>query len=289
MGNTKHQFLLFLLPLFMTTAITVCAQQPCKRALVFGLGEQKDSSWGKINGDKDVEYIVPLLQASGYTDIVVLKNSQATKAAMVVAFEELAGRCNRGDAVYVHYSGHGQLMTDLNGDESFKWSGKHAMWDESWIPYDACMMYGNDDKGEKHLSDDEVARYLTAVRRSIGDGGELVVVVDACHSGDATCGDVPPVRGIDVKFTVPVSGDAPLEKPLEEQWLTVSACKPFQLNAEMNTPKVGKLTYALYTLGFGILDKENSELQIALDAFMEKNSGHLPQSPVVSGKKKILQ
>ncbi len=286
MKNIKHLFLFLLLLLF--AAVPCIAQQPCKRALVFGLGEQKDISWGKINGDKDIEYIVPLLHSAGYTDIVVLKNSQATKAAMVKAFEELAGRCREGDVVYVHYSGHGQLMTDLNGDESFKWSGRHARWDEAWIPYDAYMMYGSEDRGEKHLSDDEVALYLTAVRRGIGDGGELVVVVDACHSGDATCGDVPPVRGIDVKFTIPASGDAPLEEPLEERWLTVSACKPFQLNAEMNTPKVGKLTYALYTLGLGILSMENGEMQKVLAGFMEENRGHLPQSPVVSGKKKIL-
>lgn len=282
---TKKIVFLFFFSLIQ--AVPCLAQLPAKHALVFGLGEQQDASWGKINGDKDIEYIVPLLQSAGYTDIVTLKNSQATKAAMLKAFEELAGRCSEGDAVYVHYSGHGQLMTDTNGDEQFKWSGRHAQWDEAWIPYDAYMMYCSEDTGDKHLSDDEVACCLSAVRESIGPEGELVVVVDACHSGDATCGDVPPVRGIDVKFTIPMSSDAPLEKPIEEQWLTVSACKPFQLNVEMTAPKVGKLTYALYTLGLGILDKENTELQKALAGFMDENKGHLPQSPVVSGAKKI--
>lgn len=284
---TKKIVFLFFFSLIQ--AVPCFAQNVTKHALVFGLGEQQDASWGKINGDKDIEYIVPLLQSAGYTDIVTLKNSQATKDAMIDAFAALAGRCSEGDAVYVHYSGHGQLMTDINGDEQFKWSGRHAQWDEAWIPYDAYMMYGPNDRGEKHLSDDEVARCLSAVRESIGPEGELVVVVDACHSGDATCGDVPPVRGIDVKFTIPMNSDAPLEKPIDEQWLTVSACKPFQLNAEMNTPKVGKLTYALYTLGLGILDKENTELQKALAGFMDENKGHLPQSPVVSGVKKIAE
>lgn len=284
---TKKIVFLFFFSLIQ--AVSCFAQQPAKHALVFGLGEQQDASWGKINGDKDIEYIVPLLQSAGYTDIVTLKNSQATKAAMLKAFEELAGRCGEGDAVYVHYSGHGQLMTDINGDEQFKWNGRHAQWDEAWIPYDAYMMYGPNDRGEKHLSDDEVARCLSAVRESIGPKGELVVVVDACHSGDATCGDVPPVRGIDVKFTIPMNSDAPLEKPIEEQWLTVSACKPFQLNAEMNTPKVGKLTYALYTLGLETLNMENDEMQKTLAGFMDENKGHLPQSPVVSGVKKISE
>lgn len=284
---TKKIVFLFFFSLIQ--ALPCFAQNVTKHALVFGLGEQQDASWSKINGDRDVEYIVPLLQSAGYTDIVALKNSQATKAAMLKAFEELAGRCSEGDAVYVHYSGHGQLMTDINGDEQFKWSGRHAQWDEAWIPYDAYMMYGSNDRGEKHFSDDEVARCLSAVRESIGPKGELVVVVDACHSGDATCGDIPPVRGIDVKFTIPMNSNASLEEPIDEQWLTVSACKPYQLNAEMNTPKVGKLTYALYTLGLGVLNMENDEMQKTLADFMEENKGHLPQSPVVSGVKKIVE
>lgn len=284
---TKKIVFLFFFSLIQ--AVPCFAQNVTKHALVFGLGEQRDASWSKINGDRDVEYIVPLLQSAGYTDIVALKNSQATKAAMLKAFEELAGRCSEGDAVYVHYSGHGQLMTDINGDEQLKWSGRHAQWDEAWIPYDAYMMYGPNDRGEKHFSDDEVARCLSAVRESIGPEGELVVVVDACHSGDATCGDVPPVRGIDVKFTIPMNSNASLEEPIDEQWLTVSACKPYQLNAEMNTPKVGKLTYALYTLGLGVLNMENDEMQKTLADFMEENKGHLPQSPVVSGVKIIVE
>lgn len=284
---TKKIVFLFFFSLIQ--AVPCFAQLPAKHALVFGLGEQLDASWGKINGDRDIDYIVEKLAADGYTDIVTLKNSRATKAAMLKAFEELAGRCSEGDAVYVHYSGHGQLMTDVNGDEQFKWNGRHAQWDEAWIPYDAYMMYCSEDTGDKHLSDDEVARCLSAVRESIGPRGELVVVVDACHSGDATCGDVPPVRGIDVKFTIPMGSDAPLEKPIEEKWLTVSACKPYQLNAEMNSPKVGKLTYALYTLGLEILNMENDEMQKTLAGFMDKNKGHLPQSPVVSGVKKISE
>ncbi len=48
---------------------------------------------------------------------------------MVKAFKRLAARCRRGDIVYVHYSGHGQLMTDLDGDEALRWNGRHSAWD----------------------------------------------------------------------------------------------------------------------------------------------------------------
>ena len=96
------------------------------RALIFGLGKQKDTRWGKIHGDNDVYYVEQMLRAIGYTDIKNLKNEKATKQAMVRAFVDLAARCKNGDVVYIHYSGHGQLMTDLDGDEATRWNGRHA-------------------------------------------------------------------------------------------------------------------------------------------------------------------
>ena len=78
--HMKNIGTLLLFQLLLFAAVPCFAQNVAKHALVFGLGEQQDASWGKINGDKDIEYIVPLLQSAGYTDIVALKNSQATKA-----------------------------------------------------------------------------------------------------------------------------------------------------------------------------------------------------------------
>ena len=279
------KILFFLFMLFACVGV----QAQCKRALVFGLGEQEDKSWGKINGDKDVDYALEMLAAMGYTDVVTLKNAQATKQGMVRAFIDLANRCRKGDVIYIHYSGHGQLMTDLDGDEALRSNASYARWDEAWIPYDAYMLYGKNDDGSKHFTDDEVAVCLTAVREAIGDNGELLVVVDACHSGDGTCGEeIAPLRGVGVKFNMPRNSSVQqVAEPVTEQWLTISACKPFQLNMEMSQPQVGKLTYALYMIGAGVFDLESEELQQRLTKFMEENKGLLPQTPVVSGAKKI--
>lgn len=282
---------LFLL-LFVVCGVYMCEAQPqCKRALVIGIGHYADKSWSRINGDTDVDYVLRMLASQGYSDIFTLKNELATKEAIVDAFAALEERCGKGDAVYIHYSGHGQLMTDLNGDESFKWKGESSKWDESWIPYDAYMNYGPNDKGEKHLSDDELGRMLAAIRKRVGDNGEIIVVVDACHSGDATCGieEDAPVRGIGVKFSIPLDGSTLLEEPIEEQWLTISACKQYQLNMEMKEPKVGKLTYALYTMGAGFFKKSNEVLLKELTLFMKKNPGRLPQTPMVTGRKTMVE
>ena len=51
-----------------------------KRALVIGLGVQLDSSWGKINGDKDIPYVTSMLKEAGFKDVVSVSNEKATKA-----------------------------------------------------------------------------------------------------------------------------------------------------------------------------------------------------------------
>lgn len=206
----------------LTVIMVLCSAATCcgavHRALVFGLGKQLDTRWAKINGDNDIHYVVNMLQDMGFTDIATLRNEQATKANMVKAFKQLAARCKQGDVVYIHYSGHGQLMTDLDGDEAMRWTGRHSEWDESWIPYDAYMTYCPQDRGERHFSDDEVAVFLQQIRRRIGSKGQLIVAIDACHSGDATCGDDDEcVRGVDIKFNIPRRPGTPSAKPIEEQ------------------------------------------------------------------------
>lgn len=88
-----------------------------KRALVIGLGEYEDTSWSAVHGDKDVPIIVEMLKYYKYNDVKTLVNKQATKKQIVSEFQKLAKRCLAGDIVYIHFSGHGQRMTDIDGDE----------------------------------------------------------------------------------------------------------------------------------------------------------------------------
>ena len=265
-----------------------CVGQVTRRALVIGLGEQEDVRWGKIHGDNDIPWVAAMLCKQGYSDIKTLKNKQATKQSIVKAFRRLAQQCKKGDRVYIHYSGHGQLMTDLNGDERLKGNSSHSDWDESWIPYDAYMTYGPKDRGEKHLCDDEVADLLRLIRRSIGMKGTLIVSIDACHSGDATCGDSDEcVRGVDVKFNIPRRTDVDCQvKSLQpEAWLTISACKPWQLSTEIKGKNVGRLTYSLSVLGKDVATMSPKRLSERLLSIMQRFPSRLPQTPMVTGKK----
>ena len=286
MMNKSNFMVKFVCSLILFFIISIMAAAENSHALIFGLGKQKDRNWSKINGDIDAAYVGRMLEGCGFKDIRILTNERATKQGMAQAFLDLIRVCKKGDVVYIHYSGHGQYMTDLDGDEAERWTGKHAQWDESWIPYDAYMYYSKEDRGEKHFCDDEIANYLSMIRKRIGSSGKMYVVVDACHSGDATRGsDDECVRGVDKEFVIPRRMNTRQSRHVEEKWLTISACKPYQLCFEQKSPKVGKLTYALCGLGNHIFSMSNHELESALNSYMTEHPARLPQNPVVSGKK----
>lgn len=273
-----------------------------KRALVIGLGEQQDKVWNKINGDKDVPFVQTMLKNAGFKSVMTLVNRQATKVGIVGAFKKLTASCRQGDVVYVHYSGHGQQMTDVHNDE------RDGL-DECWIPYDACRKASATYHGEKHLTDDELNVYLNAIHNKIGAKGKLLVVIDACHSGDGTRGeDDEIVRGVEDTLVVDSQnarglyetfeaiksffmGDKGKEivinrkaKPLTERWITISACRSDQVNVEMKNPAVGKLTYALWTeLKNG--DKvNNEEFMKRIRKFVNRNTNSRPQQPEMTGE-----
>ena len=260
---------------FVLLFLSVSLSAQTRRALVIGLGEQQDKNWAKINGDKDVQYVLKMLKDAKYKDIYTLVNKQAIKGRIVSSLKKLTTRCKWGDVVYIHFSGHGQLVTDVDGDEK-------DGFDESWIPYDAYLVYGKNDKGEKHLIDDEINILLTGIRDKIGDRGKLLVVVDACHSGDSARGNdddgVGVIRGVWDKFIIPGVKKAKATKA-PERWLTLSACKDFQLNQEIKNPKVGKLTYSLYMAA----QKGKVSLE-EVEIMMSTYRGRLPQTPVLTGE-----
>ena len=267
---------------YVAAVLFVCAlcSAQTKRALVIGIGQQEDKNWNKINGDLDVPIIVEMLKSSGYgnKNITTLVNRQATKQRIVLAFQELIRQSKGGDYIYIHFSGHGQRVSDIDGDEK-------DGWDESWIPYDAYRNYCEFDRGEKHLIDDEVYKYLMAIKNKIGEEGKILVTVDACHSGDSSYGissfdscEEYVTRGVADAFLIPYKTFSFAVKS-PERWLTLSACKSYQYNQEMKNPHVGILTYALYSLA-----KKGSIGMVQIEEFIRRNKGPLPQTPTLTGE-----
>ena len=170
------------------------ANAQSKHALLIGISDygndkENPNMWANINGANDVKLLQPLFVKQGFK-VTSIVNSNATYVAITKALDGLAKSCKKGDLVYIHFSMHGQLVDDLNGDEK-------DGWDEALIPVDAQMRYAKGVyEGENHLIDDILEKHFNKIRTKLGTGGQLYVVLDACHSGTASRGDDEYVRGV---------------------------------------------------------------------------------------------
>lgn len=262
-------------------------QAVTRRALVIGIGDYPASSgWAKINGDKDIPMVEEMLTANGFSkaNIVELKNQQATCAAIKSEFEKLIAKSQAGDYVYIHFSGHGQQITDVNGDEEDKF-------DEAWIPYDAQFAFAKGKyEGQNHIIDDQLNQYLHRIREKVGTTGKIIVVADACHSGGGSRAEEEDeeyvIRGTSDNFVIPnpKNGTSITLFPIE--WTMISACKDYQFNQEYKGN--GSLTYALYQYraNFSTLSAKQIRLKVA-SCFKEVLRLKFTQTPVLevtSGK-----
>lgn len=93
--------------------------------------------------------------------------TEASRQAILDGFAWLTTGLKPGENVMFHYSGHGGLVRDSNGDEI---SG-----------YDSCIYPIN--KGQlEYIVDDEIRSLLAA---KIPAGCKCLVILDCCHSGSA--------------------------------------------------------------------------------------------------------
>lgn len=228
-----------------------------KRALLVGISDygnamEDPNKWANISGGNDVLLLSPLFSEHGYT-VTSLVDSQATHANITNALMELAKESKKGDVVYIHFSMHGQPFEDLNGDEE-------DGWDEALIPVDAEMLYAEGVyEGKNHLLDDELDVYFNDIRSKLGSEGQLIVILDACHSGTASRGDDDHIRGTREGFTRSGKDYTPDRTQETNDYFTVAstngqspvtfieACRSYQVNREVRDVETntwyGSLSY----------------------------------------------
>ena len=166
---------------FLFFAIGTSAE---KYGLIIAIGDYPSKTgWAPISSVNDVPLIKQALLNQGFSEknLSILINEEATKAGIIKAIENLKSKIKPGDIVVIHYSGHGQQIFDDNGDEI---DGK----DESIVPYDAWVRYTFNYKGENHLRDDELGNIIANFRNALGNKGQLLLILDSCHSGSTTRG-----------------------------------------------------------------------------------------------------
>ena len=105
--------------------------------------------------------------------IKVLENSEATREAVIQAFQDHLGQAGSEDVALFCYSGHG---SQGQAPEQF-WKIEPDHLDETLV------LYGSRNDGSWDLADKELAKLISLVADK---GADVVVLLDCCHSGSGT-------------------------------------------------------------------------------------------------------
>ncbi|TDN93258.1 caspase family protein [Microbacterium sp. BK668] len=142
-------------------------------ALLVGIDEYTGTV-GRLRGCvADAEAMAHLLRERvPGVQIRMLRNAEATRSAFVGAIEEHLGRAGTGDTALLWYSGHGSQAPTSSGTDL-----EPDGYDETLVLADSRTPGGRD------LLDKELGTLITAIASS---GAEVIVGLDACHSGSGT-------------------------------------------------------------------------------------------------------
>ena len=256
----KQVLLLFILCVYTSTSF---AQD--KMALLVAVGQYPPASRIRpIASITDLKYIKAALNKHGFADknIQTLVNAKATRQGILTSLSAMARKAKKNDVIVISFGSHGQQIRDQRTVELGK--DEDDGYDEALLPYDAKGTYSPTGyRGEKHLRDDDLFPILQEIRRKIGKGGSLLVLIDACHSGTGTrADDFPASRGEPVPFPDPenpydpadVSDIDKKEAFLDIQadslsnMVVISGSGPHQINKQVfvNNEEVGALSYGFY-------------------------------------------
>lgn len=142
-----------------------------KRALLIGINKYQavPKLQGSLNDIETMRQVLITRWGFPEGNIRLLTDEQATREGMLTALNQFVHETGRNDTVYIHYSGHGSQVEDLNGDEP------DDKLDETLVPQDGRTGTVPD------ITDDE----LDAIFGKLPTKNAFIVL-DSCHSGTAT-------------------------------------------------------------------------------------------------------
>lgn len=170
-----------------------------------------------------------------------------TRQNILAGLTTLVAGMIAGDEAVFHYSGHGSLVRDTNGDEA---SG----FDSCLCPLDYAVPAS---AGGGMITDDEIRTLLI---NQVPRGARLYVILDCCHNG----------TGCDIRYKYedfsvllsPPSARTPVWRTLQQAYFQgkyaetagevymISGCRDEQTSADayINNAFAGALTYAVFSI-----------------------------------------
>lgn len=182
--------------LMLATLFFPISADAAKHALLIGISDYSASGLTTLDGTlNDLELVREGLRRFGFQDkdITILRNAQASHEGIRLAFADLAKRVGKDDFVYIHYSGHGSLTPNLNGEKKPKYAGGVA-YDSTWVSYGSRPKGGGEGLNAFDILNEEVGEWLVPIYAKTDN---VAFVSDSCHAGNMTRGEAPKVRAGD--------------------------------------------------------------------------------------------
>lgn len=256
----KHTLILLLLLTMVFNSVTA----QTKHALIFAIGNYpEDKGWANLSSLRDAEVINKTLSNQKFDDIRIYLDTQVTHRGIANAFRGLINDKNlhKGDIVVIHFSTHGSQVEDDNGDEVDRL-------DESIVTFAALAPLNADKKDfqknqREYFRDDEFGDYINQLRDTLGKEGDIIVFIDACHSGSGTRGNAkvrggqPPLVSENFDSTMLATVDLKGKSVFREKnavkddekglatYVVFSAARADELDHEAKNKGLGSLSYAI--------------------------------------------
>ncbi|HEX2528858.1 MAG TPA: caspase family protein [Geminicoccus sp.] len=142
------------------------------RALVVGIDRYQHIS--SLEGAvADAEDIAGSLTQLGVTDLTLVRDGEADRAALERAWEAIVDRASPGDQLILTYAGHGAQLPETVG-------GSEADGMDEFLVLPGFDVAGS--ASLERLVDDELNRWF---KMAEAKGARVLAAVDACHSGTA--------------------------------------------------------------------------------------------------------
>jgi WD40 repeat protein len=251
-------------------ALTVTGADSLKRQgtahiLAMGINQYADSDFNLRYAAADAQDFAQEIEAQqkklgkyAKVEITSLQDQQATKANLLGALQYLAEVAQPEDAVFIYYAGHGTAA----GARFYL------------IPHDLGYAGGRDELDDAavksvlahSVSDLELDQAFEGI-----DAGELVLVIDACRSGQALQAD-DPRQG-------PMNSKGLAQLAYEKGMYILTASQGYQAALEASSYGHGLLTYALVEEGLRSAksDNEPKDGEITLREWLDYASQEVPQ------------
>jgi len=193
-----------------------------KKALLIGINYE--NTYSQLNGCiNDVSLMENHLKTKGFSEVTLITDKteiKPTKANILSSLEKFLTSSKDDDILYFHYSGHGSIVKDDNGDEV---DGR----DETIVSKDLIL-----------ITDDEL---ISLIKQKLNKKATLVAIFDSCHSGSV----------LDLKYTFSDNlsiVDSPKYDDISPNIIMISGCKDSQTSEEkfISNKVYGLLTWCIY-------------------------------------------